>query len=227
MAASAAARMSGIDVSHFQQDIDWQQVRRVGISFAFIKATEGVSVFDPLFIQNWRKAEMASVLRGAYHFFRPQLDAEAQARFFLGKLKGGPGELPPVLDVEALTTGTTPDQLLAGARTWLEVVKKSLGCQPILYTGSAFWRKTLKNSSKFADYRLWIAHYTSKPNPALPAAWPKWTFWQFSQVGKVAGISGNVDLDIFNGTASELEAMCIQKPKPVRKTTALKASIAV
>jgi len=226
MAASAAARMSGIDVSHFQQDIDWQQVRRVGISFAFIKATEGVSVFDPLFLQNWRKAEKASVLRGAYHFFRPQLDAEAQARFFLSKLKGDSGELPPALDVEALTPQTTPEQLLAGVRTWLETVKNALRCQPILYTGSAFWRKTLKDSSKFADYPLWIAHYTSKANPFLPAAWPKWTFWQFSQVGKVAGIAGNVDLDVFNGTAVELEALCMQS-KPVRKTSATKTSIAV
>src|SRR4051812_27920302 len=149
MAVSAAARMSGIDVSHFQQEIDWQQVRRMGVSFAFIKATEGLSVFDPLFLQNWRKAETASILRGAYHFLRPQLDAESQARFFLDKLKGDPGDLPPVLDVETITAGTSPEQVLAGARTWLETVKKALRCQPILYTGSAFWRKTLKDSQIF------------------------------------------------------------------------------
>jgi lysozyme len=226
MAASAAARMSGIDVSHFQQEIDWQQVRRAGVSFAFIKATEGVTVFDSVFNQNWRKARMASVMRGAYHFFRPQVDADAQARFFLDKLKGDPGDLPPVLDVETLTDGTTFDQLLGGARVWVDVVKKALGCQPILYTGSAFWRKTLKNCSRFTDCPLWIAHYTTGPNPIVPTAWSKWTFWQFSQLGQMSGIKGKVDLDVFNGTASDLQALRIQ-PKPGLKAAAFKGNIAV
>jgi lysozyme len=211
--AASAARMSGIDVSHFQQDIDWQQVRRVGITFAFIKATDGTSFFDPYFDKNWRKALAARIYRGAYHFFRPQLNAEEQARFFLQKLKADPGELPPVLDVEVLTTAT-PDSVIAGARQWLQIVKTELDCVPILYTGSAFWRKTLKNSQDFAEFPLWIAHYTIGPNPLMPSAWPKWTFWQFSQQGKVAGINGNVDLDVFNGNAVDLEAFCIRSFSP-------------
>jgi lysozyme len=208
MAASTAARMSGVDVSHFQQEIDWLQVRRANIAFAFIKATEGTSVFDGYFNQNWRNAKLAQVLRGAYHFFRPQLDPETQARFFLGKLAGDPGDLPPVLDIEVLTN-TASERVIAGARRWLEIVKTRLGCNPIVYTGSAFWRNTLKNSPELSTYPLWVAHYTSGPNPLIPSAWPQWTFWQFSQQGKVAGINSSVDLDIFNGTATELEAMRI------------------
>lgn len=208
MATSAAARMSGIDVSHFQQDIDWLQVRRVGVAFAFIKATEGVDVFDARFNQNWHNARTAQVLRGAYHFFRPQLDAETQARYFLAKIEDDPGDLPPVLDIEVLAN-TAPERMIVGAGKWLETVKMSIGCKPIVYTASAFWRNTLKNSPTFSEYPLWIAHYTTGPNPLLPSAWPRWTFWQFSQQGKVAGITGNVDLDIFNGTAAELEAFCM------------------
>jgi lysozyme len=211
--AASAARMSGIDVSHFQQDIDWQQVRRVGIAFAFIKATDGVSLFDPFFNQNWRNAHGARIYRGAYHFLRPQLSAEEQAHFFLQNLKSDAGELPPVLDVEVLTT-VTPESVIAGARKWLEIVKTELNCLPILYTGSAFWRNTLKNSQDFAEFPLWIAHYTIGPNPLMPSAWPKWTFWQFSQQGKVAGITGNVDLDVFNGNAADLEAFCVRRLSP-------------
>jgi lysozyme len=210
MAASVAARMSGIDVSHFQQEIDWQQVRRAGIAFAFIKATEGIGIFDPCFNQNWRKAKSAPVLRGAYHFFHPQLDAEAQARFFLDKIADDPGDLPPVLDVEVLTN-IAPEHVIVGAHKWLETAKSRLGRNPILYTGSAFWRNTLKNSLDFSDYPLWIAHHTAGPNPLVPSAWPRWTFWQFSQQGKVAGITGNVDLDVFNGTAAELDAFCMNR----------------
>src|SRR5437879_4555918 len=139
MAASAAARMSGVDVSHFQQEIDWIQVRRVGVAFAFIKATEGINVFDARFNQNWRNAKAARVLRGAYHLFRPQLEAEAQAHCFLDKMGSDPGDLPPVLDVEVLTN-TAPERMIEGALKWLETVKTSLRCQPILYTGSSFWR---------------------------------------------------------------------------------------
>src|SRR4051812_33196617 len=203
MAASASARMSGIDVSHFQQEIDWQQVRRAGIAFAFIKASEGINVVDPMFDHNWHGAKAAQILRGAYHFFRPQLDAEAQAHLFLERIQNDAGELPPVLDVEVLTN-VAPDLVIRSAQRWMEIVNSALGHKAILYTGSAFWRTTLKNSTELSDYPLWIAHYTSGPNPLVPSAWPKWTFWQFSQQGKVAGITGNVDLDVFNGTAAEL-----------------------
>ena len=200
--------MSGIDVSHFQQDIDWKQVRRVGVAFAFIKASEGSAVADPMFARNWSNSKAARILRGAYHFFRPQVDPLAQAQFFLRRLKSDPGELPPVLDVEVLTGPTVPEQALADARKWMDAVTAEVGRKAILYTGSAFWRNTLKNSTAFADHPLWVAHYTSGPNPVVPTAWPKWTFWQFSQQGKVAGVTGNVDLDIFNGSATDLENFC-------------------
>jgi lysozyme len=217
---TAAARMSGIDVSHFQQEIDWQQVRRAGVAFTFIKATEGVNVSDSHFSQNWRNAKLARVLRGAYHFFRPQLDAEAQARFFLDEIAGDPGDLPPVLDVAVLTS-VDPERVIFGAHNWVEIVRTRLGRSPILYTGSAFWRNTLKNSSQFSEYPLWIAHYTAGPNPLLPSAWRQWTFWQFSQQGKVAGITGNVDLDVFNGTATELEAFCTNRDPLVNRGIAV------
>ena len=216
MAASAAARMSGIDVSHFQKEIDWKQVRRGGIAFAFIKATEGSTLADFLFTRNWSEAKAAGVLRGAYHFFRPQISPLAQAQFLLRRLKDDPGELPPVLDVEVLSDNTSPNQVTDSAGQWMKTVETELGKKPILYTGSAFWRNTLKNSTAFVDHPLWVAHYTSGPNPLVPTAWPKWTFWQFSQQGKLAGIDGNVDLDVFNGTAADLDAFCGIASPPLR-----------
>jgi lysozyme len=208
MAGSMAARMSGIDVSHFQGEIDWFEVRSAGICFAFIKATEGAGMSDPLFGQNWRGAKRAGVLRGAYHFCRPEVNAEVQAQFFLQKLQDDAGELPPVLDLEVLTN-CEPEQVIHNAQTWLQIVEDKLATRPILYTGSSFWRKTLKNSTAFSGYPLWIAHYTNGPKPLLPSAWPNWTFWQFAQAGRVAGIQGEVDLDIFNGDAADLEAFCV------------------
>lgn len=211
--AVSAARVSGIDVSHFQNEIDWEQVSRVGIVFAFIKATEGTSYSDPLFAANWRSAKAEGVLRGAYHFFRPQLDPQRQARFFLDTLKDDPGELPPVVDLEVLAD-VPPEEVIAGACEWMVLVSAALDLKPMLYTGSAFWRRALNNSTALTDYPLWIAHYTSARNPIVPSAWPQWTFWQFSQQGKVAGICGDVDLDVFNGTLDDLHALCSRRSQP-------------
>ena len=96
-ASSAAARMSGIDVSHFQQEIDWLQVKRMGVAFAFIKATEGLNIFDGRFNQNWRNAERGARSARSVSLFSPATRCEAQARYFLRKSRGDPGELPPVL----------------------------------------------------------------------------------------------------------------------------------
>lgn len=198
--------MNGIDVSHHQGQIDWRKVHQSGIKFAFIKTTEGLTLKDSMFHTNWSGARAQKLLCGAYHFFRPQFDPESQAQHFLDVLDFDHGELPPTLDVE-VNAEVSPDDLIARAQRWLEVVETELGCQAILYTGSSFWRTTLKNSNVFAEHPLWIAHYTSAPNPIVPSAWPRWTFWQYSQTGKVEGIAGNVDLNKFNGTMAELEAL--------------------
>ncbi len=210
MAAITTARMSGIDVSHFQEQIDWKQIKQTGVTFAFIKSTEGVGVKDPLFRQNWRDSRKAGVLRGAYHFFRPQLDPVAQAKQFLDTLGRDPGELPPALDIEE-GTSLTSGQVIAAAKKWMRIVEDFVKAKPILYTGTGFWRNRLKDDRAFADNPLWIAHYTSSPQPSLPSAWPQWTFWQFSDRGKLAGISGDVDLDVFNGSADDLEELCAHR----------------
>jgi len=206
---------SGIDVSHFQSEIDWRKVQRVGVSFVFVKASEGLTVRDPMFHMNWEAAGEQGIVRGAYHFFRPQLDPVKQADFFLELLEDDPGELPPALDLEVI--GNVPaDDVIAAANRWMKIVGKELRCKPVLYTGSAFFRNTLKNSTAFASNPLWIAHYTVGPKPLVPSAWPQWTFWQFSQQGKVFGIDGLVDLNAFNGTMADLDKLCIRKLAPMK-----------
>src|SRR5690606_7284779 len=78
----------GIDVSYYQCKIDWQKVRAmkedgVQVSFAIIKATEGLASVDPYFQRNWREAAKAGIVCGAYHFFRPSKSGTQQARLFL------------------------------------------------------------------------------------------------------------------------------------------------
>jgi lysozyme len=199
--------VQGIDVSHFQGKIDWQAVAIGGKAFTFIKATDGESGIDPLFRANWSQAHAAGLKRGAYHFLRPQQDPESQARNFLAALNDDPGELPPVLDFELLG-GTQPPQALTSALRWMQIVEHACGRKPVLYTGPSFWRSALGSSSLLAEHPLWIAHYTTAPQPQIPQGWKDWTFWQYAEKGSVPGISGPVDLNRFHGTLMELEALC-------------------
>jgi len=190
--------MNGIDVSHHQGRIDWAAVGQSGVSFAFIKATEGLTFTDPMFATNWHAAKQAGITRGAYHFFRPQFDPTQQAQHLLSVLGRDPGELPPVLDVEVLDH-TTPQELISQSQLCMQALTSELNGLPILYTGTSFWRDTLKDSPAFSAHPLWIAHYTSALSPMVPTAWSTWTFWQHSQAGQVPGIRGQVDLNRCNG----------------------------
>lgn len=198
----AGGPLPGIDVSHWQGAIDWSAVRADGVEFAFVKATEGGDYTDPRFAANWAGARQAGVVRGAYHFYRPQTDAMAQAAHFLRTVTLAPGDLPPVLDVE-VTDGRSADAIGAGVRTWLQEVERVTGRRPILYTRASFW--TAQMGSGLGGYPLWVAHY-GVASPRIPAGWSGWTFWQHSDAGRVDGISGGVDLNWFNGGRAELEA---------------------
>ena len=195
--------VQGIDVSHFQGVVDWQQVAQAGMSFAFAKATEGITYTDPQFATNWAGIQAAGLLRGAYHFFEANDDATAQAQHFLSAVQLAPGDLPPVLDIET-TAGVSDQQIWSGVSAWLQIVEQETGRQPILYTAPGFW-SSHEPDLTLTSYPLWLADYAAEP--VLPNGWTSWLFWQHSQTGSVAGVTGAVDLDYFNGTLEQLHAL--------------------
>lgn len=200
-----SVRYDGIDVSHFQGDVDWPAVKAAGKEFVFIKATEGDRYVDPRFQANWAGAKAAGLVRGAYHFFQPQKDAAAQAAHFLATVELEPGDLPPALDVE-VTESVSARGIDRAAVTWLEQVEAACGATPILYSDLSFLEQYL--GLGFGRYPLWLADY-SETAPAAPAPWTAWTFWQSSQSGRVTGITGAVDLDVFEGRAEDWNGLRI------------------
>ena len=200
----------GIDVSHYQADIDWERVRNASldskpIRFVFIKATEGTSIIDENFNQNFYEARQNDILRGAYHFFTPDVDAAAQARFFLRQVHLEPGDLPPVLDVEK-TGELTDAQLRKAVKTWLDIVENKYHVKPIIYTGYKFKLRYL-NDPMFDAYPYWIAHYYVEKLSYKG----KWHFWQHTDCGKVEGIKGDVDCNIFNGSLQQMMDLTIKE----------------
>lgn len=202
----------GIDISHYQRDIDWKQLRNATIhdaplSFVFIKATEGTDRFDPDFNYNFATARRNGITRGAYHFFSITSSAKQQAEYFCHMVQLEPGDLPPVLDVETDVDNVadyTRTELRKEVKKWLEIVERHYGVKPILYASHAFKMHYL-DGPEFDSYPYWIAHYYIK-NLNYNG---HWTFWQHTDIGHVAGIEGNVDIDVFNGTAEAFQALLI------------------
>jgi lysozyme len=202
-------QLHGIDVSKYQQIIDWEAVKAmnvegVQISFAFMKATEGASNTDLHFKRNWRKSKEAGVTRGAYHFFIASKDGTLQARNFISKVKLAPGDLPPVLDVEQ-TNGTGKVLLQQRVKAFLYAAELAYGVKPIIYTNADFYKQYLKD--EFDEYPLWVAHYL---RPLAPRIERDWHFWQHSESGRVNGIAGKVDFNVFNGDSIELKQLLLK-----------------
>ena len=90
----------GIDAARFQDSINWRKAHKAGVRFAFVKATEGGDLLDPMFASHWRGARRANVPVGAYHFYYFCTPARVQARWFIKNVPKFKGALPPVLDME-------------------------------------------------------------------------------------------------------------------------------
>lgn len=198
----------GIDVSRYQKKIDWDEVKQmnirgVTINFAFIKATEGIESRDPNFKQNWQNAKDAGVIRGAYHYFKPDKSPVKQALHFINTVKLKSGDLPPVLDIEE--RGSLPaDTLHARLKVFLQMLEQYYVVKPIIYSYLHFYENNLGKT--FNDYPLWIAHYYEQKKPRIGR---QWLFWQHNDGANVNGIASKVDFNVFNGDSAEFEALKI------------------
>jgi lysozyme len=198
----------GIDVSKYQQRINWEAVKEmevedVRIGFVFIKATEGLGNMDGYFRRNWEKAAETGLPRGAYHFFIAPKSGAEQAENFIRRVDLQPGDLPPVLDVEQ-TYGVSAEKLQKEVKAFLERVETHYGVKPIIYTNVDFYERYLK--ADFNDYPLWVAHYLKKDRPRITR---NWAFWQYSETGNVNGIRGKVDFNVFNGDSTDFENLLL------------------
>ena len=175
LAAADAPR--GPDVSSWQHvdgtGIDWFQVKASGHEFAMVKATESLNYVNPYFIQDCLVMRAAGVSRGAYHYADVRQSPEAQAAFYSAIVLGinGPGDLPPVLDLED-AKGLPAGQVIDWTHRYLNTVQALTGRQPIIYTYPNFWRTQMANTTEFNHYPLWIADYNGQNAPGpLPGGW--------------------------------------------------------
>src|SRR5574344_483757 len=198
----------GIDISHYQGNIKWDELRNAMIEkcpvrFIVIKATEGASSLDQSFNDNFYQARENGFIRGAYHFWSTKTSAREQAEYFLKQVHLEDGDLPPVLDVEKKGNISNEDFKL-NVLTWLRLVERHYKVKPIIYTYYKF-KMAYLNDSVFDQYPYWIAHYYVDKVEYKG----KWKFWQHTDCGKLPGINGYVDFDIYNGSYYDLRKLTI------------------
>ncbi len=213
--AIAAGAPLGVDVSHYQGTVHWATVRKSGIRFAVIKATEGTTYRDSKFSTNYSNAKRAGLIRGAYHFALPNRSSGAtQANYFISHGGGWSRDnhtLPGVLDIEYNPYGSTCyGKSHSAMRSWIASFVNRYhtrtGRWAIVYSTYDWWRSCTGNSGSFSKDPLWLARYASSPG-TVPAGWHTWTCWQYTSSASVPGIAGKVDKNKFHGTAAGLLAL--------------------
>ena len=198
----------GLDVSEYQGKISWSEVdtleNKYPVHFVFIRATVGNDRLDNKFKENWLGAKKNKLLRGAYHYYRPNENSLEQAELFIKTVSLNKGDLPPVLDIERLPKNQSVERLKIGLKKWLKKVEEHYKVKPIIYTGESYYDDFLKE--EFSDYLFWIANY----NLYREKIDEEWLFWQFTEKASVNGIKGNVDVNIYNGDLQQLQFITVE-----------------
>ncbi|MGW1378882.1 lysozyme [Streptomyces sp. NPDC002446] len=203
--------VAGVDVSSHNHHVAWSALRRSGVRFAYVKATEGTSYKNPYFAQQYRGSYEAGMIRGAYHFALPDHSSgSSQARYFAdhgGDWSRDGRTLPGALDMEynpygATCYGKSHKQMVNWIQDFVEAYREETGRDAVIYTSTNWWKRCTGNSGKFGRTNpLWIPRYGSSVG-ALPAGWRYHSIWQHTSSGHPIG-----DRNRFNGNYNRLKVL--------------------
>ncbi|PIL12439.1 hypothetical protein P775_28460 [Puniceibacterium antarcticum] len=195
----------GIDVSRWQGAVDWDRARAAGVTFAYMKATEGGDLRDPMFTTYRDGARRAGVRYGAYHYFYFCRPAAEQAQWFIGNVPKDPGALPAVLDMEwnhrspTCTRRPTGTEVRAEAMIFLDILERHYGRRPLVYTTVDFFQET--GIGQLPRTEFWLRSVAAHPREVYPGM--LWSFWQYTGTGIVPGIDRPVDINVFAGSLEQ------------------------
>lgn len=210
--------VQGMDVSAYQGNVDWQAASNNGAQFAYIKATEGTAYTNPYFAQQYDGSYNVGMIRGAYHFGRPDIsDGITQAQFFVSNGGGWSSDgktLPGALDIEynpSCGSSCTPaqtcynlDQATMGAwiQDFVNTYQQLTGVYPVIYSTASWYNTCVGTFGDFsAKCPFWLACYCSSIT-TYPYNWGIYTFWQYADSGTFPG-----DQDVFNGSIDQLKVL--------------------
>ena len=187
----------GVDVSHHNGPVNWSQLKNEGITFSYLKSTEGISHIDRNYKSNYENSKQSNIKTGTYHFYTFGLDGEMQAHHFMRHAIVGSGDLIPAIDVEH-----SPANKYSNDKDYIKIVIDELikleyemyeyyGVRPIIYTNKDCYKLYIKNH--FPENLIWMSDLHNEPDLKDY----NWIFWQFSHTGNINGVSGDIDLNYF------------------------------
>lgn len=194
----------GVDVSYYQGEIEWP-VLADGISFVYMKATEGSGHKDIRFEENLEGACETDLAVGAYHFFSFESSGKTQAENYIEVVGRWDGMLAPAVDVEYYSGSydiTDVESIRNELQLMLDELEAYYGCKPVIYTTMSAYRALIQG--EFTEYPLWIRNVYYQPI----LLGENWVFWQYNDRGIMEGYSGEekyIDLDVFGGSTDNLE----------------------
>ena len=203
----ASLPVHGIDAARYQGLIDWRAAAASGVSFAWLKATEGGDRIDPGFAPNARAARAAGVPVGGYHFYYFCRPASEQAAWFIRNVRRVPGDLPPVLDMEwnhgsSCNLRPSPAKVRSEIRVFLNALEGHYGTRPVVYTTPDFYAEN--DLGQMAGVEFWLRSVADHPSERYPGE--RWSFWQYSGTGVVPGVPGTVDMNAYAGSRASWQS---------------------
>ena len=204
----------GIDVSHHQPDIDWDQLAiycdengnaykskpakktyMQPVFFAYIKATEGATIKDEKYSVRMIEAERHGIVKGSYHLLRLMTSSiDDQLANFFETATWTQGDLPPALDIEFENEiqNCGRENFYNMTLKWLKEVEKKMGVRPIIYTNEHIRTKYMQDA-RLRGYDIWISKYHGRPKNS------GWQFWQSTERGQIRGNKGHIDINEYRG----------------------------
>lgn len=190
----------GADLSSHNGDVDFNALKDAGISFVFLKATEGSGFKDSRFDSNYGAARRAGLKTGAYHFFRFDQPGYMQALNIMHSLRGKRLDLPVAIDVEEWTNPSNhhTDRIVGQIRQMRSTLEAN-GYRCMIYTNKDGYARFVRNHLE--DMPLWLCSFTDIDNDI------NWTFWQYSHRGLIKGVDRLVDMNVFRGDSAAWDSL--------------------
>lgn len=196
----------GIDISHHNSLPDWPSIKIAGVSFVYLKISEGVGTPDSMAKPNAEIAKKLGFKIGYYHFCHPdtrnggtvERDATAEADDALSRMTTlTDPDLPLVLDLENENMPLSKDSFLTWIHTFINRIVQQTGVAPMIYGGKAYLDARLPPGHDLGKYKLWIPRYEMNDANKLkcPVGWNDWSMWQYAEHGKI-GRNSELDLNI-------------------------------
>jgi lysozyme len=201
--------VKGVDVSHHNPILNWEEALNQNITFAYLKATEGNTHEDRNYPYNYDLAKKANIKVGAYHFYTFGLSGKEQASHFIKIAQCKSGDMIPAIDVEH-----SPSNPYSKDKKYRAIVVEELkaleqalfehyGVHPVIYTNKDCYKHYVKDN--FPHNLLWISDLHNEPSDDIE----NWRIWQFSHNGELPGMIGDIDLNYYRYSYEDFKELLL------------------